>query len=265
MPPGGARAFGDSTHHARSHQLHGESIVDQVDGELRRLVVLVVGAALDAEMTCHLGYGRHAVVGRHSGNSRNGVRPKTLVTDLVGAVEVKSPRDRDGTFAPRLLQKRRSRATLITDLVLTLLSTEREDLDTSPVVSLLDSAYGFGDGLAECVAQKVIEAIREGEGPPIQSQYAALLAFRRDGRPVQTPMGSWLIRPVVGVDLQGRSQVLDLWAERSGESRVGATWGRSFQRMQSRGMADVYFVAGDFPPQALPNPSGVFPSAELLV
>src|SRR3954468_23355685 len=51
----------------------------------------------DAE---HLGYDRHAVEGRNRGDSRNGKRSKTVLTDSAGEVDIEVPRDRDGTFTP---------------------------------------------------------------------------------------------------------------------------------------------------------------------
>ena len=52
-------------------------------------------------MTEHLGYDKHAVEGRDGGNSRNGTRTKTVLTDI-GPVDLDVPRDRDGTFEPRI-------------------------------------------------------------------------------------------------------------------------------------------------------------------
>lgn len=53
-------------------------------------------------MTDHLGYGKHAVEGRNGGNSGNGTRAKTVVTDNCGEVEISVPRDRQGSFEPQL-------------------------------------------------------------------------------------------------------------------------------------------------------------------
>lgn len=68
-------------------------------GLLTGLVQRVLQAALESEITDHLGYEPHAVEGRGSGNSRNGYYPKTLRTE-VGDVAVRVPRDRNGTFEP---------------------------------------------------------------------------------------------------------------------------------------------------------------------
>lgn len=70
------------------------------DGLLTSMVKEVLQAGLDVEMAEHLGYEPYESVGRGSGNSRNGSYPKTVKTDI-GPVELRVPRDREGTFEPR--------------------------------------------------------------------------------------------------------------------------------------------------------------------
>jgi putative transposase len=74
-------------------------------GLLARLTKVVVESALEGERDDHLGYGKHDPVGRNGGNSRNGTRPKTLVTEA-GPVEIEVPRDRESTFEPVIVAKR---------------------------------------------------------------------------------------------------------------------------------------------------------------
>jgi putative transposase len=62
------------------------------NGLLNQLTKNVLETALDAEMTAHVGYERHDSVGRGSGNSRNGTRSKTVLTEI-GPVEIEVPRD----------------------------------------------------------------------------------------------------------------------------------------------------------------------------
>jgi putative transposase len=69
-------------------------------GLMRALTRSVPETALDEELAEHLGYDKHDPVGRNTGNSRNGTRPKTVLTDAVGPVTIGVPRDRDGTFEP---------------------------------------------------------------------------------------------------------------------------------------------------------------------
>jgi hypothetical protein len=63
-------------------------------GLLQQLTKLVLESSLEGEMDAHLGYGKHDPAGRTGGNSRNGRRSKTVVTEI-GPVEVGVPRDRD--------------------------------------------------------------------------------------------------------------------------------------------------------------------------
>ncbi|MBK8075143.1 MAG: transposase [Kineosporiaceae bacterium] len=79
------------------------------DGLLKIMTKTVLETALDEEMTAHLGYEKHAVEGRDGGNSRDGRRVKTVLTDNVGPVEIEVPRDRAGSFEPVIVAKRQRR------------------------------------------------------------------------------------------------------------------------------------------------------------
>jgi putative transposase len=68
----------------------------------------VLETALEAEMAEHVGYDKHDPMGRNGGNSRNGTRTKTVLTEI-GPVEIEVPRDRDGSFAPTIVHKRQRR------------------------------------------------------------------------------------------------------------------------------------------------------------
>jgi transposase-like protein len=73
-------------------------------GLLGRLAKVVLEGALEGEMDAHLGYAKHDLAGRDGGNSRNGHRAKTVLTEA-GPVQVDVPRDRDASFAPKIVAK----------------------------------------------------------------------------------------------------------------------------------------------------------------
>jgi len=98
---------------AEGLQLTGEG------GLLQKLTKLVMESALEGELDDHLGYGKHDPAGRDGGNSRNGRRSKTVLTEA-GPVEISVPRDRDASFEPRIVAKRQRRLTGVDDLVLSL-------------------------------------------------------------------------------------------------------------------------------------------------
>jgi len=88
-------------------------------GLLAQLTKRLVESALDGEITDHLGYDRHDAAGRDGGNSRNGHRSKTVLTE-VGPVEIEVPRDRDGSFEPKIVAKRQRRLSGVDELVISL-------------------------------------------------------------------------------------------------------------------------------------------------
>src|SRR6478752_2802217 len=100
---------------ALAEQLLAEAKANNVEligpgGLLNQLTRRVIESALEAEMTEHLGYDKHHPVGRGSGNSRNGVRTKTVLTEI-GPVEIDVPRDVNSSFEPQIVKKRQRRLT----------------------------------------------------------------------------------------------------------------------------------------------------------
>jgi putative transposase len=85
--------------------------VSGLHGMLKQLTKTVIETALNEEITEHLGYEKHdpAGHGQGSGNVRNGSRPKPVLTDSTGQVEIEVPRNRAGTFEPQIVKKRQWR------------------------------------------------------------------------------------------------------------------------------------------------------------
>jgi putative transposase len=131
-----------------SGQELAEQLVDQARAEgvdlvgpgglLGDLTKRVLEAGLEVEMTDHLGYDKHDPAGRDGGNSRNGTRNKTVVTD-VGPVELDVPRDRDGSFEPKLVRKRQRRLGGVDEMVISLTA---KGLTTGEVQAHLAETYG---------------------------------------------------------------------------------------------------------------------------
>lgn len=97
----------------------------------------VLQAALETEMSDHLGYDRGDPAGRGAPNARNGYSDKTVHTDL-GPVSVKIPRDRNGEFEPQVIPKHVRRVGGFNEMILSLYACE-------------DSAAASGSGLTRCM------------------------------------------------------------------------------------------------------------------
>jgi putative transposase len=91
-------------------------------GVLRQLTKRLLESALEGEITDHLGYDKHDPAGRDTGDSRNGTRSKTVLTD-VGPVETTVPRDREDGVEPKIVAKRQKRLSGIDEMVISLSAT----------------------------------------------------------------------------------------------------------------------------------------------
>jgi putative transposase len=135
-------------------RVEGVELVGQ-GGLLTRLTKSVLETALEAEMTQHLGYDKHDPMGRNGGNSRNGTRTKTVVTEI-GPVDIEVPRDREGSFEPAIVRKRQRRLTGVDDIVLSLTA---RGLTTGEIAAHFAEAYGATvsrDTLERCVLERCV-------------------------------------------------------------------------------------------------------------
>src|SRR6266545_1670349 len=107
-------------------------------GLLTDLTKAVLETALEVEMEDHLGYAKHAPTGRDGGNSRNGARSKTVLTE-VGEVEIAVPRDREGSFEPQIVKKRQRRLAGVDELVISLAA---KGLTTGEIAAHFADVYG---------------------------------------------------------------------------------------------------------------------------
>lgn len=124
-------------------------------GLLADLTKSVLETALEAEMDDHLGYAKHSAAGRDGGNSRNGTRSKTVLTEI-GEVPIDVPRDWDGTFEPKIVRKRQRRLTGVDELVISLAA---KGLTTGEVQAHMADVYGAE--VSRETVSKITDAVME--------------------------------------------------------------------------------------------------------
>jgi putative transposase len=211
------------------------------DGLLRQVTKRFLEAALQAEMDEHLGYGKHEPAGRNGGNSRNGKRTKTLLTD-VGKVDIEVPRDRDGTFAPAIVPKRARRFGGIDELVISLTA---KGLTTGEVAAHLAEVYGadVSKDHISTITEKVLDSFVEWQNRPLDAVYPVIFIDAihvkiRDGQVVNRP-----IYVALAVTAEGGKDILGLWAGDGGEG--AKYWMRILTEIRNRGVADTLIVVCD--------------------
>jgi transposase-like protein len=144
-------------------------------GLLAQLTKRLVESALEGEITDHLGYDRHDATGRDGGNSRNGHRAKTVLTE-VGPVQIDVPRDRDATFEPRIVGKRKRRLSGVDELVISL---SAKGLTTGEVAAHLVEVYGaeVSRQTISTITDKVVEGMAEWQNRPLDpGRFPAVVA-----------------------------------------------------------------------------------------
>jgi transposase-like protein len=219
-------------------QLSGEG------GLLQQLTKIVLESALDGEITDHLGYDRHDPAGANSGNSRNGARAKTVLTD-VGPVQVEVPRDRQGSFEPQIVRKRQRRLSGVEDLVLSL---SAKGLTTGEGQAHLAEVYGAQvsrqtiSTITDKV-DKVVEGMAEWQNRPLDPVYPVIFI---DAINVKIRDGQVANRPVyvaLAVTRDGHRDILGLWAGDGGEG--AKYWQHVLTELRNRGVGDMLMIVYD--------------------
>jgi putative transposase len=212
-------------------------------GLLGKLTRMVVEGALEGEMDDHLGYGKHAPAGRNGGNSRNGHRAKTVLTET-GPVEISVPRDRDSSFEPQIVAKRQRRLTGVEDMVISL---SAKGLTHGEIAAHLEEVYGaeVSKQTISNITDRVTEKLGEWQSRPLDPVYAVVFidAIRvkiREGQVANRP-----VYVVLGVTVDGERDILGLWAGEHGDGEGAKYWLRVLTEIKNRGTQDVLMVVCD--------------------
>ena len=210
-------------------------------GLLQQLTKRVLESALEGEITDHLGRDRHERTGEAGGNARNGHRSKTVVTE-VGPVEIAVPRDRDASFEPTIVRKRQRRLTGVDEMVLSL---SAKGLTHGEISAHLAEVYGtqVSKQTISTITDKVIEGMAEWQNRPLDSVYPVIFIDAinvkiRDGQVANRP-----IYVALAVTVDGRRDILGLWAGDGGEG--AKYWLQVLTEIRNRGVQDVCMVVCD--------------------
>ena len=208
-------------------------------GLLSKLAGRVLEAALQAELTEHLGHPPGATPG--AANVRNGATSKTVSTDL-GPVEVRTPRDREGSFEPRIVAKRQTRLAGLDEKILGLYAGGMSVRDISAHLSELYDTQIGRDTISR-ITDAVLEDVAAWRSRPLDRVYPivyfdAMFVKVREDRSVRA-RACYL---ALGVTCDGDREVLGLWWQ---ETEGAKFWLSVLNDLQRRGVQDVLIACVD--------------------
>jgi putative transposase len=210
-------------------------------GVLAQLTKRLVERAMEVELTDHLGYESHREPPGGMGNTRNGSTRKTLSTEH-GQVKIQTPRDRDGSFEPRIVRKRQRRFEGFDEKILALYS---RGMSVRDVQAHLAEIYGVevSHGLISQVTDAVMDDAREWQQRPLDDVVPVLFldAFVvkiREGGSVQRK--ACYLALAIGID--GQREVLGMWFQATEGAKF---WMQVLSDLKQRGVQDILICCVD--------------------
>jgi putative transposase len=224
--------------------LAGASTEEQIAGSgglLADLRKRLVERAMEVELTEHVGYEPHCEPPGGAGNQRNGTMPKTLITEH-GKVHLDAPRDRDGTFQPKIVKKRQRRFVGFDEKILALYS---RGLSTRDISAHLKEIYGVNVSrdLISRVTDGVMDDVRDWAKRPLEDIYPivfldCMVLKIREGGTVQRRA----LYLALGVTLDGERDVLGMWFQ---ETEGAKFWMQVLNDLKQRGVRDILIACVD--------------------
>lgn len=212
------------------------------DGAFAKLFAKTMKEMVEAELTDHLGYEKHAAKGKNSGNSRNGSYQRKLRTST-GDTQIEVARDRKGTFSSGVIKKYQTSSNEVEDKIVAMYA---RGMTTRDIQSLLEETYGLELSAAAIsqITDKVWPLVEEWQNRPLESVYALVfldcihVKLKRDGKVQNTA-----IYTVLSVNLDGHKDILGHWI---GDGSEGSSfWLSVIEDIQNRGVTDILIASVD--------------------
>lgn len=210
-------------------------------GLLKQLTKALSERVLQAELTDHLGYEKHDPAGYKSGNSRNGKSRKKIKGEF-GEMELETPRDRNGTFEPKLIGKGQTRFDGFDEKILSMYA---RGMTTREIQGHLQEIYGVevSPTLISNVTEAIQDEVRSWQNRPLEPIYPivyldALYVRMRDNGHVQNRA----VYVAIGVNLNGNKEVLGLWTSANEGAKF---WLQVLTEIKNRGVQDVFIACVD--------------------
>jgi putative transposase len=220
---------------------YNPSNVKEMQDAIKDIFGPMFESMLQGEMDSHLGYSNNDHGAKKTTNRRNGYTNKTLKTSY-GNIDIKAPRDREGSFDPVSIPKRTTDVSGIEDKVLAMYARGMSNRDIS---STIEDIYGFeiSHETISNITDRVIETAHEWQNRPLKKFYTFLfvdclyVTMRKD---METK--DCAVYVILGYDLDGHKDILGVWI---GDTEGKHYWMQIFDEIKARGVEDVLFISMD--------------------
>ena len=215
--------------------------VEDMQSALKEIFGPMFENMLKGELNYHLGYENNSKQAKNTENRRNGTTPKKLKTSM-GEIEIQAPRDRDGSFEPKVVPKRTRDVSDIEDKVLAMYARGMSQRDIS---STINDIYGFevSHEMISEITDTTLPEVESWRTRPLKKCYPFLFVdcmyvsvrsdYQAEERAVYT---------ILGYDLEGKKEILGIWL---GEAESKNYWMQVFDEIRNRGVEDVFFICMD--------------------
>lgn len=215
--------------------------VEDMQNALKDIFGPMFEAMLQGEMNSHLGYENNDHGSKKTENRRNGYNEKTIKT-TAGEVEIQVPRDRDSSFEPKIIKKRKKDVSAIESKVLSMYARGMSQRD---IAATIEDIYGFEishETISE-ITDCVLEQLNEWQNRPLKKLYTFMFVdcmYVTIRKEYETK--NYAVYTILGYDIDGHKDILGLWLN---ESESKHTWMQIFDELKIRGVEDVLFISMD--------------------
>lgn len=231
--------------------------VEDMQNALKDIFGPMFEAMLQGELNHHLGYEAHQKTEKPTDNRRNGYGQKQLKTSM-GEVTIQTPRDRDGSFDPTLIPKRKKDISEIEGKILAMYARGMSQRDISDTI---EDIYGFSVSheMVSEITDAVLQELEEWQNRPLKKCYAfvfvdCMYVTIRENYEAR----EMAVYTILGIDLAGNKEILGLWLSQT-ESKN--QWMKIFDELKTRGIEDIFFLSMDGVSGLESGAKAIFPEA----
>ena len=241
-------------------QMGNVSSMDDIQTLFKESIAEFLENGLEAELDDELGYSKYDYKNKDTDNSRNGHSDKRLRTSF-GDVGISVSRDRKGEFEPQILKK--NQTSISQDIEEKILSMYAKGMTTGDIEAHIRDIYGIevSDSTISRVTDKILPIVKEWQQRPLESVYAVVFLdaihyhVRSEGQIVKKA-----VYIAIGVDLDGRKDVLGMWV---GENESAKFWATVLNGLKNRGIEDIFIACIDNLSGFTAAIEAVFPKTEI--